>query len=116
MTIIHDALDLIVQSPIPVPLLMTSGSQDWTPFRSCSLDNLTVQAKTGADISWLATEASAVGKRVIRILLECFLVCFLLFAASYKIILFNNPDVSYVIFLNVNSVVILLLSSFFVLH
>ena len=37
MTIIHDALDLIVQSPTPVPLLMTSGSQDWTPFRSCSL-------------------------------------------------------------------------------
>ena len=44
-----DAYDLTVQGPPgPVPLLVTSGDQDWRPDQSCLL-----QPPNSADIWWL---------------------------------------------------------------
>ena len=80
MTINHDALDFTIKgSPNPGLLLqawpwdhcllVTPGSQDWIPFQTFQLKTLPC-----ADIWWLATEAYTVGKQVVHILLECFLV------------------------------------------
>ena len=48
VVIIHDALDLTVQPPLPILpiLLVISGGQEWSPVHTCSLD-----------MWWLATEA-----------------------------------------------------------
>ena len=51
----------------PTPLV-TSGSQDWIFVQTCSLDDLTLQAPTGAHIWWLP----AYGGPVVRILLESY--------------------------------------------
>ena len=80
MTITHDALDLNVQPIAPpprapallLPLLLTSGGQDWILVQTCSLEDFTVQPprlvlKSGG---WLLM----MGQRVLRTLLECFLV------------------------------------------
>ena len=52
--------------PGPRPLLVTSGGQDWRPVQICPLEDPQVLT-SGA-------YARTVGKRVVRILLECFLV------------------------------------------
>ena len=56
--------------PPPAILLVTSGSQDWTPVQTCSL----VDSPSNGYLHLVATEAHTVDKRVVCILLECFLV------------------------------------------
>ena len=69
---------LTVQGPLPVlvPLLMTPGSHRLRHSETCSLEDLTVQPPPPPLLlaSGGSTEARTVSKRVIRILLECFLV------------------------------------------
>ena len=80
VNITHNVLDLTVQGPgappCTGPLLVTSGSQDWRPVQTCSLEDLTVQGTpNNADIYWWpATEAHTVGERAVHILVECFLL------------------------------------------
>ena len=61
--------------PPGLPQLVTSGDHHWRPVQTCSLD-LTVQSP-----HWywhlIATKACTVGRRVVHILLECFLVIYL---------------------------------------
>ena len=79
VTITHDALDLNVQPialPPPhralallLPLLLTSGGQDWVLVQTCSLEDFTVQPpplvlKSGG---WILM----MGQRVVGTLLEC---------------------------------------------
>ena len=53
----------------PCPLLLTCGGHHWRPFQTCSPeDPLSPLVLTSA------IEACMVGKRMVRILLECFLV------------------------------------------
>ena len=62
--------DLAVQGPPGPSLLATSGCHHWRPVQTCSLQNpLPHQYR-----HLVATEAHTVGKWVVRILLECFLV------------------------------------------
>ena len=79
VTVTHDTLDLAAQRPLP-PL-------DMGPYCTCppcywhlmagDLFQL-VHLRTPAHQSWhlIATEAQTVGREVVCILLECFLVCF----------------------------------------
>ena len=54
VTMTNGALDFTVQPPLPVqdpvPLLVTSGGQNWIPVERCLLHALTVQAQPTAVI------------------------------------------------------------------
>ena len=39
VTITHDAFDLTVQGPPALPLLVTSGGQDWRSVHTCSFED-----------------------------------------------------------------------------
>ena len=90
MTITHDALDLIVQSPLctkppsvhghglppvqgPSPQKHLVG-RTGDMFKFVHLRTSLFRSQQGADIWWLATEACMVGEQVVCILLGCFLV------------------------------------------
>ena len=66
--------------PPPAPW----GAEDWRPVQTCSLENLTVQSPTSADIWWLTTEACKMDVQEVRILLEYFLVNFFFVFTSRK--------------------------------
>ena len=77
MTVTHDALNLTIQdTPGQGPhctgtsLVVMSGGQGWRHVQTCSLED----PPTGAEIWWLMKHMCTVGKRVVCILLECFLV------------------------------------------
>ena len=83
MTITHDAVDLTVQGPA-----LCKGPLCTRPrLETCSLEDPT---PTSADIWWLAIEARMVGEWVVCILLECFLVTFVM-----CVWLENNGNVHY---------------------
>ena len=63
--------DLTEGDPLPwPPLVVTSGSQDWRPFQTCSLED-PPPVLTSA-VYW--SMCSQHHKWVVRILLECFLI------------------------------------------
>ena len=58
------------------PLLVTSDGRHWRPVQTCSfqtLGPLNPSTPTEVDIWWLLKHVQS-AKRVVRILLECFLV------------------------------------------
>ena len=72
VTITHDALDPTVPTP---PLLLTSGNHHWRPVQTCSLEDLPSPPPHNQYFHLVVViKACTVGKRAVRILLECFFV------------------------------------------
>ena len=59
-------------------LLVTSGGHHWRPVQKCSLEDPPLPPLVLTS-GGMVTKARTVGKQAVRILLECFLVCFTVF-------------------------------------
>ena len=78
----HPTWDQPSSPGLSAPLLMTSDGHYWRPVQTCSL-KLPVQFSKYLHL--VATEACTVGKRAVRILLECLFVILSFSSPEYPV-------------------------------